>query len=71
VHGSVGLDEVEGAHPLLLVQPRQQLRGTRILERDRAQPACAVELEDARDHELAQSAVGVVQKPGLVSRGAA
>jgi hypothetical protein len=71
MHRPVGIDQVERLHPVLLGHPGQQLSGSRVLQRKRPESVCAVELEHARDDELAQTAVRVVEKPGLLSRAAA
>ena len=69
MHGSGGVDDVKRLKALLATQPRQKCRGERILERYR--PHVAFQLQHARDDELAQPAVGVVEKPVLLSRAAA
>ena len=60
---------MEGPESLLPAQPGQKFVG--VLNRKRAKATAAIELQHPRDHELAQPAVGVVEKPGLLSRGAA
>ncbi len=71
MHGAILSDHVERAHALLLIHPWKQLGRQRTLQGERPEPARAVELEDPRDHELAQPAVCVVEEPGVLSRAAA
>jgi hypothetical protein len=70
VHGAVRVHDVERLHPLLLTEPRKQLRRTRILQSERT-VLPAVELEDPGEDELADAAIGVVQDPGPLSRAVA
>jgi hypothetical protein len=67
--GSRSVDDVEGPKALLLTQPRQELVCP--LDRQGAKPTAKIELEHARDRELAQTAVRVIEEPGLFSRAAA
>jgi hypothetical protein len=69
MHPPGGVDEVEGPEPLLAVQPRQECLRERILKSDR--PNVMVHLQHARDDELAQAAVGVVEQPVSLSQVAA
>ena len=52
---------MEGPHPLLLAHAGQELSRARVLQRERAVAVPAVEFQHARDDELAQAAVRVVE----------
>jgi hypothetical protein len=69
MHGSGGVDDVEGLKAFLPTQPRQECLGERILES--YGPHALLELQHPRDDELAQPAVGVVEQPVVLSRVAA
>jgi hypothetical protein len=69
MHGPGGVDDVKRLKALLPTEPRQKCLGQPILERYR--PHVAFQLQHSRDDELAQPAVGVVEKPVLLSRAAA
>ena len=71
MHTPGGVNDVERPKPLLPTQPRKEFLGKPGLKRHRSKPMTAIQLQNPRDHELAQPAVGVVEKPGLLSRAAA
>jgi hypothetical protein len=71
MHSPLGIDHVEGLETLLAVKPGQQFRRPRVLKRERPEPSCPSQLQHARDDELAQPAVGVVEEPVALSRAAA
>jgi hypothetical protein len=71
MHAPGGVDDVERPEALFRTQPGKQLGRTTILQSERLEAMSEVELQHTRDHEPAQPAVGVVEKPGLLSRAAA
>ena len=69
MHAPGAVNEVERPHAFFRTQPGKQLGREWILKSDR--PNVMVHLQHARDDELAQSAVGVVEQPVALSRAAA
>jgi hypothetical protein len=67
--GPVGVDDMERPKTLFLVQPRQEL--VCLLDWDGTKTVAHIQLQNPRHHELAQTAVRVVEEPGFVSRAAA
>jgi hypothetical protein len=69
VDAAGGVDEVERPEPLLRAHAREEALCGRILESDG--PHLMVHLQHARDDELAQAAVRVVEQPVALSQAAA